>query len=49
MTGKKSGETVLPHYKHTASPKHRMELPTSEMIITRLGAPFKHKRMGVTA
>ena len=38
MTGKKSGETVPPHYKRTASHRYRMELPTSETIIPRLGA-----------
>lgn len=49
MTGKKSGETVPPHYKRTASPRYRMELPTSETIIPRLGAPIKYKERRVTA
>lgn len=47
--GRAKGEAVPPHYKRTASLNYRMELPTSEMIIPRLGAPFKYERMEVTA
>lgn len=39
----KKGEAVLPHYKHTASQFYGWSCPTSEVIISRLGAPIKRR------